>query len=136
MINLLDTSIAVAVLRGTPPIVHDRLREAVATGARLHVSSIVLYELWHGVARSDRTQFNASRVQTFLAGDLGVLPFDEDDAATAGAIRAALERAGTPIGPYDLLIAAQALRRRITLVTANVSEFARVPGLSWEDWTR
>lgn len=53
----------------------------------------------------------------------------------AGDLRAALEMAGTPIAPYDLLIAAQALRRGTTLVTANVAEFARVPGLLWQDWT-
>ncbi len=54
---------------------------------------------------------------------------------TAGNLRAALETAGRPIGPYDLLIAAQALRNGATLLTANVSEFARVPGLVWQDWT-
>jgi PIN domain len=54
---------------------------------------------------------------------------------TAGDLRATLEAAGTPIGPYDLLIAAQALRTGATLVTANVSEFARVRGLVWQDWT-
>jgi tRNA(fMet)-specific endonuclease VapC len=53
----------------------------------------------------------------------------------AGDLRAALDAAGTPIGPYDVLIAAQALRSNATLVTANVSEFARVPGLQWQDWT-
>ncbi len=53
----------------------------------------------------------------------------------AGEIRAALEKAGTPIGPYDLLIAAQALRRSATLVTANASEFSRVPRLSWQNWS-
>ena len=53
---------------------------------------------------------------------------------TAGDLRATLEAAGTPIGPYDLLIAAQALRRDATLVTANVAEFARVPDLRWQNW--
>ena len=64
-----------------------------------------------------------------------IVPFDDEDAAAAGDLRAALEAAGTPIGPYDLLIAAQALRSGTTLVTANVSEFARVRGLLWQDWT-
>jgi tRNA(fMet)-specific endonuclease VapC len=64
-----------------------------------------------------------------------VVAFDEEDAAAAGELRATLEAAGTPIGPYDLLIAAQAMRTRATLVTANVSEFERVGGLVWEDWT-
>ncbi len=61
--------------------------------------------------------------------------FSEEDAMTAGDLRASLDAAGTPIGPYDLLIAAQALRISATLVTANVSEFTRVPGLQWQDWT-
>jgi tRNA(fMet)-specific endonuclease VapC len=61
--------------------------------------------------------------------------FEERDAAIAGDLRASLEASGTVIGPYDLLIAAQALRTDATLVTANTSEFARVPGLMWEDWT-
>ena len=70
---------------------------------------------------------------------LGAVPevsaFDEEDAKTAGELRATLEGAGTPIGPYDLLIAAQALRTGATLVTANVAEFTRVPDLQWQDWT-
>jgi tRNA(fMet)-specific endonuclease VapC len=64
-----------------------------------------------------------------------VLPFDEQDAKTAGDLRATLESAGRPIGPFDLLLAAQALRMGATMITANVSEFRRVDGLSWQDWT-
>ena len=64
-----------------------------------------------------------------------VLDFDAEDAEEAGDIRATLQRAGTPIGPYDILIAAQARRRDALLVTANTREFARVPGLQIEDWT-
>jgi len=71
----------------------------------------------------------------FLSADIGVLPFDEHDAKTAGDLRATLESAGRPIGPLDLLIVAQALRTGATMVTANVSEFRRVDGLSWQDWT-
>jgi tRNA(fMet)-specific endonuclease VapC len=63
-----------------------------------------------------------------------VVPLEEEDAVTAAEIRLALERAGTPIGSYDLLIAAQALRHRATLVTANEKEFARVEDLSWKNW--
>ena len=97
--------------------------------------SVVLYELWYGVARSERRRDNAERLRIFLSGKIDVVPFDEQDAVTAGDLRATLEAAGTPIGPYDLLIAAQALRSRATLVTANISEFARVRGLVWQDWT-
>jgi tRNA(fMet)-specific endonuclease VapC len=69
-----------------------------------------------------------------MAGPIRLLEFDEEDAREAGEIRALLERKGTPIGPYDVIIAAQARRRGALLVTANEREFARVPGLKTEDW--
>jgi tRNA(fMet)-specific endonuclease VapC len=69
----------------------------------------------------------------FLSGDLDLLDFDDEDARTAGQVRAALEKGRSPIGAYDLLIAGQALRRRLTVVIANTSEFSRVPGLDWQD---
>ena len=72
-------------------------------------------------------------VWVFLAR-LETLPFDDDDARAAGAVRAALEHAGTPIGAYDILLAGQAVRRGLILVTANVAEFARVNGLRWQNW--
>ena len=113
----------------------SRLRQVVAEGASIAVSSIVLYELWYGVARSARRRENAERLRVFLSGNIEIVAFDDEDAVAAGDLRAALETAGTPIGAYDLLIAAQALRSGTTLVTANVSEFARVRSLVWQDWT-
>ncbi len=132
---LLDTNAVIALFNDRPASVRGRLRHAVSQGATIAVSSIVVYELWYGVARSKRRNENAERLRIFLSGNIDVLPFDEDDAITAGDLRATLEQAGTPIGPYDLLIAAQALRSAATLVTANASEFARVSGLAWQDWT-
>jgi len=132
---LLDTNAVIALLKGRPPGVRAHLRRVAPRGASLSTSSVVLYELWYGVARSERRQENAERLRVFLSGNIGVTPFDEEDAVAAGELRAVLERAGTPIGPYDLLIAAQAVRSGATLVTANTSEFARVPGLVWQDWT-
>ena len=132
---LLDTSVVVALLRNRPDWVRERLRRAVDTGGVLAISSVVLFELWYGVARSGRRRENAARLRAFLGGDITVLPFDDGDAARAGELRAELDVGGKPIGPYDLLIAAQALRRGITLVTANTSEFGRVDGLAVEDWT-
>ena len=73
---------------------------------------------------------NTNRLQTILAG------FEDEDARSAGTIRATLEKAGRPIGAYDLLIAGQALRQKMTLVTANSKEFSRVKGLVWEDWAK
>ena len=135
MSYLLDTNAVIALLKDEPAIFRKRLRRAVSRGAALAVSSIVLYELWYGVARSARRRENAERLRVFLSGGIEVSAFDEEDAKTAGDLRATLEGAGTPIGPYDLLIAAQALRSGATLVTANVAEFTRVPGLQWQDWT-
>jgi tRNA(fMet)-specific endonuclease VapC len=132
---LLDTNAVIALLKNEPAIFRKRLRRAVSRGTAIAVSSIVLYELWYGVARSARRRENAERLRTFLSGGIEVAGFDEDDARTAGDLRATLEAAGTPIGPYDLLIAAQALCTSTTLVTVNVAEFARVPGLQWQDWT-
>ena len=71
-----------------------------------------------------------------MAGPVSVLPFEDDDSRVAGAVRAALEASGKPIGAYDLLMGAQALRHQLTLVTANVVEFSRVKGLIWQDWAK
>jgi tRNA(fMet)-specific endonuclease VapC len=132
---LLDTNAVIALLKNQPATFRKRLRRAVSKDAAIAISSIVLFELWYGVARSNRRRENTERLRVFLSGGIDVAPFTQEDAATAGDLRAALEAAGTPIGPYDLLIAAQALRTGTTLVTANVSEFARVPRLLWQDWT-
>ena len=135
MSYLLDTNAVIALLKNEPAIFRKRLRRTVSKGAAIAISSIVLYGLWYGVARSARRRENAERLRVFLSGGIAVSPFTEEDAMTAGDLRATLETAGTPIGPYDLLIAAQALRCGATLVTANVGEFARVPSLHWQDWT-
>ena len=135
MSYLLDTNAVIAVLRNQPPAVRNRLRRVISRGISIVVPTVVLYELWYGVARSQRRRENAERLRVFLSGNIDVAPFDEEDAMAAGDLRAALETAGTPIGPYDLLLAAQALRSGATLITANVPEFARVRGLDWQDWT-
>jgi tRNA(fMet)-specific endonuclease VapC len=132
---LLDTNAVIALLKNEPAVFRKRLRRQLARGATVAVSSIVLFELWYGVARSARRQENAERLRIFLSGGVAVSPFGEEDAGVAGELRARLEAAGTPVGPYDLLIAAQALRSGATLVSANISEFGRVPGLRWQDWT-
>ncbi len=94
----------------------------------------MLFELRYGAAKSARPERNAQRIDDFLTGPIEVLPFMPDDAEEAGAISAELARAGTPIGPYDVLIAAQARRHAALLVTANAREFALVPRLRVEDW--
>jgi tRNA(fMet)-specific endonuclease VapC len=134
MAYLLDTNACIALLNGRPEAVRARFTRAVTKGGTVAVSAIVSFELWYGVGKSARQQFNAARVASFFSGPLDVLPFDDDDAQSAGRLRASLERKGSPIGAYDLLIAGQALARGATLVTANAAEFSRVSGLSWEDW--
>lgn len=135
MSYLLDTNAVVALLRNKPAAVRERYREAEAAGDYLAVSSVVLLELWYGVEKSTKVRENTERLRIFLSGGLDLLDFDDQDAQTAGQIRAVLEKSGSPIGAYDLLIAGQALRRGLTVVTANASEFGRVPGLNWVDWT-
>jgi tRNA(fMet)-specific endonuclease VapC len=132
---LLDTNAVVALLRNKPARVRERYREAEASDDYLALSSVVLFELWYGVAKSSQIPENTERLRILLSGDLDLLDFDDEDARTAGQVRADLEKIRTPIGAYDLLIAGQALRRGLTVVTANTSEFSRVTGLGWEDWT-
>jgi tRNA(fMet)-specific endonuclease VapC len=131
---LLDTNACIALINGRPPQVRERLAQAVAEGAELLLSSIVLFELWYCVAKSTRQEENTERVEAFLSGPVDLVAFDEDDGRVAGGIRSNLERAGAPIGAYDTLIAGQALQRGATLVTANTSEFSRIDGLAWENW--
>jgi tRNA(fMet)-specific endonuclease VapC len=130
----LDTNVVIAVLNDRTSPALARIEAAISAGDTLAISSIVLYELWYGAAKSARPERNAQRIVDFLAGPIEVLPFEPADAEEAGEIRAALEHAGTPIGPYDVLVAAQARRRDALLVTANEREFARVPRLKFEDW--
>lgn len=131
---LLDTNACIAVINGKPASVRVRLQKAVDTGAQVVVPTVVAFELWYGVARSSRQEANTRRVATFFAGPVSLLAFEEEDAKAAGRLRASLEIAGKPIGAYDLLIASQALRHKLTLVTANAREFRRIKGLAWEDW--
>jgi tRNA(fMet)-specific endonuclease VapC len=132
---LLDTNAVVALLRNKPAQVRERYRKAEASGDYLAVSAVVLFELWYGVAKSSQVPENTERLRILLSGDLDLLDFDDEDARVAGQVRAVLEKGGIPIGAYDVLIAGQALRRGLTVVTASTSEFSRVAGLSWQDWT-
>jgi tRNA(fMet)-specific endonuclease VapC len=136
MTYLLDTNACIALINGTPQAVRRRFQRAIARDATILVSSVVAFELWYGAAKSQRKEANTERLQAFLAGPLEWIEFDDQDAREAGILPAELEVTGKPIGAYDVLIAGQARRRRATLVTSNVAEFARVAGLKWEDWAR
>jgi len=132
----LDTNVCIALINGSSIPVRSRFKTAIAEGSVVCVSSVVLHELWYGVGKSARRESNTERMQAFLAGPFEILPWDDADARAAGEVRAQLDAEGKTIGAYDSLIAAQAVRRGITLVTANTKEFKRVDGLMWEDWAR
>ena len=127
---LLDTNAVIAILKSaTSPIAaqirrHDP-REIV-------LSSIVTHELYFGAYKSQFPEANLKRLDALR---FEVLAFDKEDSIAAGKVRAELQAAGTPIGPFDVLIAGQALCRGLTLVTANTREFVRVQGLAVEDWS-
>jgi tRNA(fMet)-specific endonuclease VapC len=131
----LDTNIVIAAINQGVAAVRQRLMTTLHEGTIVGIPTVVLYELWYGIKKSARAQPNTDALDNFLALDVTPWPFEPEDAEEAGDVRAALERAGTPIGPYDVLIAAQARRRGAILVTANKNEFARVPGLQTQDWT-
>jgi tRNA(fMet)-specific endonuclease VapC len=131
----LDTNVAIALLNNRQPLIRLRFDAARAAGTSLFLSMIVYHELMYGAANSARPGANQDKIALFIAsGRLTLLPFEESDAREAADIRAYLKKVATPIGPYDVLIAAQSRRARATLVTANTREFERVPGLSVIDW--
>jgi tRNA(fMet)-specific endonuclease VapC len=99
----------------------------------LYLSAIALAELEYGVCKSSRPQYNQNMIALILT-NVTVLPFDEKASMEYGRIRAELERQGTVIGANDMLIAAHAKSRGLTLVTNNTREFERVEGLRLENW--
>lgn len=125
---LLNTNAVIAVMRGKAAVL-GRLRQQALRD--VVVSSVVIHELRYGASKSAREAENHARIDALR---FEVVLFDAEDARQAGEIRAALERAGTPMGGYDLLIAGQALARDLVLVTHNVRGFERVTGLRFEDW--
>jgi tRNA(fMet)-specific endonuclease VapC len=133
---LLDTNACIALINGKPASVRTQFEKGLSAGSVAFVSSVALFELWYGIAKSTRPENNAQRLMRFVSGPVSVLPFQEEDARTAGEIRAEIEAMGRPIGAYDLLIAGQALRHKMTVVTANAKEFGRIKNLQWEDWSK
>ena len=126
---LLDTNAVIALLKTNDSAVRRRIREN--SPKDVFISTVVMFELYYGAYRSARVQRNLKFFENIL---LPKLEFDSGDAMAAGQIRAILAEAGTPIGPYDVLIAGQALSRGMCLVTRNTREFQRVAGLQVTDW--
>ena len=127
---MLDTNICIYVINDRPSEVRRIFNERAE---QLCISSVSLAELHYGAAKSESPERSLSVAESFAAR-LEVLPFEEKAAAHYGEIRADLERAGTPIGPYDLMIAGHARSQGLTLVTNNIREFERVGGLRTENW--
>jgi tRNA(fMet)-specific endonuclease VapC len=127
---LLDTNIVIYVIKRRPVEVLGVFNE---NAGRMAISAITLSELFHGAEKSAKVAQNLAVVEEF-ASLLEVLPYTAKASQHYGAVRAALEKAGRPIGVNDLHIAAHARSEGLTLVTNNLSEFERVPGLLTENW--
>jgi tRNA(fMet)-specific endonuclease VapC len=128
---LLDTNTCIFIKNKKPIHVLDRLREAL--NQRICLSSITIAELQFGVYNSQNIEKNRNSLTEFLA-PFEILDFDDQDAEMFGIIRSQLKKEGKLIGPYDMLIAAQALAKDLTIVTNNTDEFSRIKSLKLEDW--
>jgi tRNA(fMet)-specific endonuclease VapC len=127
---LLDTNICIYIINAKPPRVLERFREY--RHGDIGLCSVVAAELAFGVAKSQSVR-NRQALEMFLA-PLTILPFDEAAIWAYGDLRADLERRGTPIGSLDTMIAAHALSQRAMLITNNIREFSKVPGLQLDNW--
>jgi tRNA(fMet)-specific endonuclease VapC len=126
---LLDANAVIALLNDASSRAARRVR--IHRPSDVAISAIVVHELFYGAFKSRRVTQNVAVIDALR---FPVLEFDREDARRAGEIRALLAVKGTTIGPYDALIAGQAVARDMILVTNNTSEFGRVPGLRIEDW--
>jgi tRNA(fMet)-specific endonuclease VapC len=131
MAFLLDTNVCIDYLTGRYPTVVARIQDS--SPEDLYLSVVVVAELRYGADHSARRRANHSRIDV-LIDEVEPLDFDLRAAATYGRVRSQLEAGGTPIGPNDMLIAAHALSRGLTVVTDNTEEFGRVKGLKVENW--
>jgi tRNA(fMet)-specific endonuclease VapC len=126
---LLDANVVIGLLNDATSRLAQRARREKP--ADIAISAIVAHELFYGAFKSRRATQNVALIDSL---QFVVLEFDKEDARQAGEVRALLASRGTPIGPYDVLIAGQAKARNLTLVTHNTDEFGRVPGLRFDDW--
>jgi tRNA(fMet)-specific endonuclease VapC len=126
---LLDTNVVIGLLNDATSRLAQRARREKP--ADIAISAIVAHELFYGAFKSQRAMQNVASIDTL---EFEILEFDKEDARQAGEVRALFASGGTPIGPYDVLIAGQARSRNLILVTNNTDEFGRVPGLRLDDW--
>jgi tRNA(fMet)-specific endonuclease VapC len=135
MTFLLDTNTCIVAMNDVVGQTRSRLREEAREGRDLFVSAVTVFELFSGAHKSKQQERNFAKMRSFLQL-LKQAQLNGEDAEVAGALRAELLLKGQPIGAYDYLIAGQALRRGLTLVTDNEREFRRVAGLKIENWVR
>lgn len=128
--TMLDTNICIHVMKSYPPALRERFN---ALADELCISTVTLGELHYGAEKSARRAENLTAIAHFIAR-LEVLPFGDKAAAHYGQLRAELERAGTPCGAHDTQIGAHARSEGLILVTRNLREFTRMPGLRVESW--
>ena len=128
---LLDTKICIYAINGRDPGLNQCLFSIPPY--EIFVSAITVGELEYGAAKSRWGARTRQVMHAFLA-NFSILPFTEEDAVLFGRLRAQLTAMGTPIGAYDVMIAAQGIARDLTVVSHNTKEFSRVPGIILEDW--
>lgn len=127
---MLDTNICIYVMKNYPQDLRERFNSLTE---QLCISSITLGELHFGAEKSLRRVDNLTAIEHFVAR-LDVLPFDAKAAAHYGQVRAELERSGTPCGPHDMQIGGHARSQGLIIVTNNIREFGRMPGIRVENW--
>ncbi|OWV72867.1 pilus assembly protein [Rhizobium sp. R339] len=130
--HLLDTNAVIALIGRKSDALLTRVIDS--DEGSIGLSTIVMHELYYGAYKSAKISYNLETLRLFMT-DFPAVGFEREDALASGEIRAALAAKGTPIGPYDVLIAAQAKTRDLVLITNNLGEFRRVDGLRVEDWT-
>jgi tRNA(fMet)-specific endonuclease VapC len=128
---LFDTTVISDFTRGIPSVM-ERLKQT--TKADSAISAISAMEVEYGLKLNPARARKIEPMIRALLRDLRELPFEHEDAQAAAAVRAALTKRGTPIGPYDVMIGGTAVRYGLTLVTSNSNEFQRISGLIVEDW--
>ena len=130
---LLDSNICIFLIRNKTLLLRERIK--MYSPSLLHLSVITVAELEYGAAKSKNPVKEHQAVLDFVS-PFKIIDFKPNDAENFGLIRAYLEKKGTPIGPYDMEIAAQAMTNNLIIVTNNVGEFERVPWIKVEDWTK
>lgn len=128
---LLDTNICIYLIKKHPPEVLARFQQIQLK--QLHISTITVFELYFGIEKNNSQQRNLAALENFIA-PLTIVDFSVEAAKKAAKIRSTLQKQGTPIGAYDVQIAAIAVAENMTLLTNNVREFERVKGLKLENW--